>query len=110
MADLVSVQTFRYRHEADLARSILEAHGIQAIVMGDNCGGIEPYLDVGLGGIRLLVLREEAAEALLLLRADFPIPADAPDPSPEALPIPASEPRRIVPKRRGSRSGKPTCE
>ena len=41
-ADLVVVHTFGSRSEADLAKSALEAAGIDAIIRGDSAGGQYP--------------------------------------------------------------------
>jgi len=107
MADLVTIKSFFDRMEAELARSFLEANGIPAIVTADDCGGMRPYMQLGSGGARLLVLREDAHDGLELLRTGFPIPAGPPGAATGALPIPGAEaqtpgkPRtRVVPRSR----------
>jgi hypothetical protein len=67
--DIVVVRTFPTRIEADLARSALEAEGIDAIVRGDDVGGMRPHLLVGSGGAELIVRVEDAGRALLVLDA-----------------------------------------
>ena len=42
--DLVAVVAFNYRHEAEVARSYLEAHGIPVLVSADDCGSADPIL------------------------------------------------------------------
>ena len=62
----VTVRTYHVEHEADLARAVLEAHGIDAVVMRDNAGGMLPMLQQ-LFEIRLLVRGSDAAEAREIL-------------------------------------------
>ena len=60
--DLVVAQTYSYRAEAELARSALEANGIEAMVEADDCGGQRPLLGANLG-VRLLVRRADERKA-----------------------------------------------
>ena len=62
---LVTVGTFMNHIEADLAKSALEAAGINAMLISDDCGGVRPHL--WMGGIRLLVRDEDAQRALEIL-------------------------------------------
>jgi hypothetical protein len=62
---LVSVGTFLTHIEADLARSALEAAGIESMIQSDDCGGVRPHL--WMGGIQLLVRDEDAQRALEIL-------------------------------------------
>jgi len=39
MAASVKLRTFNYRHEAELARSVLAAEGIAATITADDAGG-----------------------------------------------------------------------
>ncbi len=56
------IRTFRSEIEADLARSALEAAGIDSMVRSDDCGGVAPHLRWMRGGA-LLVREEDAARA-----------------------------------------------
>lgn len=62
----VTVRTYQAEHEAELARAVLEAHGIDAMVMRDNAGGMLPMLQP-LFQIRLVVRGEDAVEAREIL-------------------------------------------
>ena len=68
--ELVSVGTFLTHIEADLARSALEAAGIESMIQSDDCGGVRPHL--WMGGIQLLVRDEDAQRALEILNTDAP--------------------------------------
>ena len=70
---LVTVGTFLNHIEADLAKSALEAAGIDALILSDDCGGVRPHL--WMGGIRLLVHPNDAADAAAVL--DTPVIAIA---------------------------------
>ncbi|HEX5435551.1 MAG TPA: hypothetical protein VFW98_00215 [Gemmatimonadaceae bacterium] len=69
MADgIVILRTYANEYEADLARAILEAHEIPALVLRDDAGGMYPSLTF-IHGVRLAVRREDARDALELLDA-----------------------------------------
>lgn len=71
--ELVIVGTFLKHVEADLARSALEAAGIESIIRSDDCGGMRPHL--WMGGIQLLVRPEDALAAADVIGTE-PIPVD----------------------------------
>jgi hypothetical protein len=55
------IRTFVNNFDAEMARSALEAAGIDSMIRSDDCGGTRPHLWVG--GVQLLVRQEDAAEA-----------------------------------------------
>jgi len=65
---LVTIRTFGYRYEAELAKSALEANGIFAVVFADDGGRQEINLQFAQG-TKLMVKRgdEEQARAVLNL-------------------------------------------
>lgn len=70
MKDLVSVRTFDQRFEVELARGLLEAEGIDSLILADDCGGQRPDLSVRMNGVQLLTReedRDKAEEILQLL-------------------------------------------
>ena len=64
----VVVATYQIEHEAELARAILEAHDVQAVILRDNAGGMLPSLQT-LFKIRLVVAPEDAEMARQILDA-----------------------------------------
>ncbi len=62
------IRTFVNNFDAEIARSALEAAGIDAMIRSDDCGGTRPHL--WMGGVELLVRQEDAAEADELLGTD----------------------------------------
>ena len=62
----VTVRTYQVDHEAELARAILEAHGIEALVLRDDAGGMLPMLQPHFR-TRLVVRGEDAEEAREIL-------------------------------------------
>ena len=62
-SDLVVVHTFGSRQEADLAKSALEAAGIDAMVQADSGGGMRPALAWAGVGYQVLVRTEDAQAA-----------------------------------------------
>lgn len=43
-SDLVVVRTFNNRQEAEMAKSALDAAGIESMLLGDDAGGLQPGL------------------------------------------------------------------
>ena len=64
--DLVVVHAFNSRPEADLAKSALDAAGIDAMVRADSGGGMRPALAWAGGG-----MRSSSAQTTSKLRARF---------------------------------------
>ena len=67
MSDLVCIRTYSFRPEAELARSVLEAGGIESVVMADDAHGMRPMVGLATGGVRLCVRREDAEKAVAVL-------------------------------------------
>jgi hypothetical protein len=65
--DLIAVRTYGYRHEAEVARSILTANAVDALVNADDLGGLQPMLGAANGGVKLLVRRRDEHKARRLL-------------------------------------------
>jgi hypothetical protein len=68
MKDLVVVETFTYRHEAELAKTALEAAGIISMISADDAGGEVVGLEF-TRGVRLLVCPEDEASAKNILES-----------------------------------------
>lgn len=69
MPDLVTIESFTSPWEAHIARGRLEAEGIPASVIGEHHIGAHWPISQALGGVRLMVPKSAAAEALDVLRA-----------------------------------------
>lgn len=68
--DLVVAHVFLFRHEAELARGMLEAEGIEAVIAADDCVGQWPLMGASMGAsaaVRLLVRRSDEQKAKQLL-------------------------------------------
>lgn len=65
---LFIIRTFSRDVDARLAEAVLEANGIESIVIGDNAAGMLPYLN-SLHPIRLAVKESDVEEAIALLDA-----------------------------------------
>ncbi|MBI3491350.1 MAG: DUF2007 domain-containing protein [Acidobacteria bacterium] len=61
--ELVVVQKFSSRPEADLAKSALEAAGIDAMVRSDDGGGMKPALSWADMRVEVIVRAEDASAA-----------------------------------------------
>jgi hypothetical protein len=65
--ELVVIHTYLYRHEAQLAHSVLDAFGITSMISADDLGGEGPAADLD-EGVRLLVRAEDAERAREVLK------------------------------------------
>lgn len=74
---LVVVQRFLTEIEAQVALSALQAAGIDAMILKDDCGGMRPHMWVGQQGIRLLIKSQDWARAQEILSIPAtPIPEE----------------------------------
>ena len=67
---MVIVREFVNEMEALIARSVLEAHGIPAVVLRDDAGGMLPSMHF-IYPVRLAVRSADSALALRVLDAPF---------------------------------------
>lgn len=74
--DPVVVARFASRVEAELARSLLAEHGIDARVIADDAGGLHPELSIVTGGVGLLVTAQDAELSRVLLHDDTGVHED----------------------------------
>lgn len=65
---LIEVQAFGTQMEADLAKSMLESAGIDAMIQADRAGGMRDHLAWSGFGFKILVREEDAASARQLLK------------------------------------------
>lgn len=65
------IERFTSRTDAELASSMLIAHGFNARVTADDVAGIHPDIPFGIGGTAVVVPREQYADAVALLDARF---------------------------------------
>ena len=59
---LIVIGTFANVLDAEMARSVLEASGIECLLSSDDCSRMQPELTL-TRGIRISVRREDAARA-----------------------------------------------
>jgi hypothetical protein len=69
--ELVPVRTFDNRMDADMAKDLLQAQGIQSYISGDDAEGIVPALQL-TQGVRLIVRERDLARARQTLDDEFP--------------------------------------
>jgi hypothetical protein len=67
---MVVIQEYTSEAEAHVARSVLEAHDIPAVVLRDNAGGMLPSMHI-IFPVRLAVREDDAPRAVALLDAQF---------------------------------------
>jgi hypothetical protein len=67
---MVVIREYLNETEAHVARSVLEANDIPAVVLRDNAGGMLPSMHI-MFPVRLAVRESDATRALLILDAPF---------------------------------------
>lgn len=67
---MVVIRDYVNEMEALVARSVLEAHGIPAVVLRDDAGGMLPAMHL-IYPVRLAVRATDAKDALRILDAPF---------------------------------------
>jgi len=67
MSDLVCIRTYSFRPEAELAQSVLDADGVESVLVADDAHGMRPMIGLATGGVRLCVRREDAEKADAIL-------------------------------------------
>jgi hypothetical protein len=77
-SDLIVVHTFTSRPEAEMAKSALDAAGIEAMVVADDAGGTQPGLWEGRG-VAVVVNSENEQAAREILDSEAR-PTDEPAP------------------------------
>ena len=65
--DLIVVHEFASQPEADLAKSALEAAGIDSMIQADAVGGMRSHVAWSGRGFKVLVREEDIAEAQQVL-------------------------------------------
>jgi len=70
MLKLIKVRSFLYRHEAEMAKELLETEGVEVMISSDDHGGVRPSLAYA-AGVDLLVREEDVDRASELLEQTF---------------------------------------
>ncbi len=65
MADFICIKRCADRHEADIAKSVLDANGIRSFIRMDDAGGMYPFMTEQ---IQLLVNKTDVQEAKKILQ------------------------------------------
>lgn len=81
---MARIRRFTSRVEAEMAASMLSAHGIDAVVHNDDSGGMHPNLAYGIGGSEVIVPDAQLDEANTLLDSESHV-FDDEEPAADAL-------------------------
>jgi hypothetical protein len=76
ISDWVEAASCRWLHEAAFLQSVLEAAGIDATIPNEHTLGVQPLYANLLGGVRVLVRRENLERAREVLASGSAAPAD----------------------------------
>jgi hypothetical protein len=73
-ANLVVVHAYGSQPEADMAKSALEAAGIDAMIQADSVGGMRTHVAWSGAGFKLIVREEDAVDAHDVLEPPSEVP------------------------------------
>jgi hypothetical protein len=62
MSERVAIREFNSRGEAEIVRELLLSNGIEAFVVSDDCGAVDPALSFARG-VQLLVAENDVEQA-----------------------------------------------
>lgn len=65
MTEFVCIKKFGDRHDADVAKSVLDASGISSFIQSDDAGGMYPFMTEQ---IRLLIKKTDIDRAKKILK------------------------------------------
>lgn len=76
-ADIIEIKTFSFEHEAQFAKTLLDAEQIPNFLKNANMASVYSGMSIGLGGVGLMVLRQDAERIIeVLAKEDNPIEID----------------------------------
>lgn len=78
-AEWVDVRSCLWLHEAEFFKSVLEAAGIESMIPNEYTLGVQPLYAHMLGGVRVLVRREDVDRACEILDSADAVPRDVGD-------------------------------
>jgi hypothetical protein len=67
MEQLITIKTFYSRHDAEIAKGLLDEKGIQSSILADDGGATRPSLTF-TEGVRLLVGKNDVKKAKELIK------------------------------------------
>ncbi|MGH7203827.1 MAG: DUF2007 domain-containing protein [Candidatus Levyibacteriota bacterium] len=67
MGDLETVHIFQNKVQAELAKGLLETHGIKSVIFADDNGGMDPFPMQPSYGVFLKVIERDLEKAKALL-------------------------------------------
>jgi hypothetical protein len=91
---LVTLQVFNLPIDAEMARSELEAYGVEALLLDNNVAILDPFITLVNGGIRLQIRQADVARAreILAPTTQLDLPAEE-----DETPGPPDEGRGVQP-------------
>jgi Putative prokaryotic signal transducing protein len=70
MTEPVCIKRYNTRLEAEVVKSLLEAHGVQALIRADDEGGMIAPFTFSYKGVQLVVSEQDAQKALDVLATE----------------------------------------
>ncbi|MGE0267100.1 MAG: hypothetical protein AB7S78_01410 [Candidatus Omnitrophota bacterium] len=67
MDDLILLNSYFHKHDAEIVFGLLEEAGIKAILQSDDAGGFRHHLTLGMGNNRILIQKKDAEKAKEIL-------------------------------------------
>ncbi len=68
MSELIAIQIYLDKNEAEIAKGLLDQNGIQSTISADDVGGYIPHIPYGKDGIKLLIDTKDLIKAKDVLK------------------------------------------
>ena len=65
--ELIPIKAFYHKHDAEMAKGLLEDKDIMCLLKGDDVGGYRPHVTLGMGNYQILVKEEDVEIAKEIL-------------------------------------------
>lgn len=77
MSNWITIRTFTYTHEAQLAKAILESGGIEVLLKDEFITQVYSFYSTAIGGVKLQVMDSDYQDAMQVLTESGYIPENA---------------------------------
>ncbi len=67
MSNLIIIEQYNTRIEAEVDKGLLESNGIKALIFADDAGGARPHLNLA-GRVKLLIRKKDRDKVAELLK------------------------------------------
>lgn len=67
----ITIKSYKLRIEAEIDRGVLESHGLKAVIIADDAGGMRPFPLSYSYGVELKVHSKDLEKAKVVLKSSY---------------------------------------